>query len=116
MPEEKSITDRIDDMGPMMRESRKIVDDLLEPKAWIFWTDFLICLSITYGCILFLFQIEEQAYPKGLPDAWSQLVPAFIYEIGSRPWVLLVYLVAGFGLHRLANFIHEVAHLNARNG
>ena len=116
MPEEKSITDRIDDMGPMMRESRKIVHDLLEPKAWIFWTDFLICLSITYGCILFLFQIEEQVYPKGLPDTWSQLVPAFIYEIGSRPWVLLVYLVAGFGLHRLANFIHEVAHLNARNG
>jgi fatty acid desaturase len=27
---------------------------------------------------------------------------------------MIAYLVAGFGLHRLSNFIHEIAHLNAK--
>ncbi|MDG2206299.1 MAG: fatty acid desaturase [Pirellulales bacterium] len=113
-------------MGPMMRESRKIVADLLEPKAWIFWVDFLVCLVVTYSCVLFLFSLESEValqpgmagYKQGVIEAgkwWQAVVPAFIVAIGSNPWVLLVYIVAGFGLHRLANFIHEVAHLNARN-
>lgn len=113
VPEDRTITDCQDATGQMMRDSRKIVADLLQPKAWIFWTDFLTTLTITYGCVFFLFFQEKVAeYPYGWPNESSEWLPAFVW---GPWWMLGIYVVAGFGIHRLANFIHEVAHLNARN-
>ena len=101
-----------DDSFPI-GEARKIVANLFKPKPWIYWTDFLVTLVITYSCILFLFYQENLLdYSKGWPGEWWQLMPAFFWG-GWR--AILCYVVAGFGLHRLANFIHEVAHLNAKN-
>jgi fatty acid desaturase len=108
-----------DDSFPI-GDARKIVGDLLEPKAWIYWTDFLVVLVITYSCIFFLFSQENgqsvlnvsgENYAKGLPATASELIPAFVFT----PWGILCYILAGLGLHRLGNFIHEAAHLNGRN-
>jgi len=91
-------------------DARKIVADLLKPKAWIYWTDTLITLTITYSCILFVFHQETaMGYAKGMPTDSAQYIPAFLFS-----WqAILCYVVAGFGLHRVTNMIHEVAHLNA---
>ena len=75
-------------------EARKIVADLLKPKAWIYWTDTLITLTITYGCIFFIFHQETvMEYDKGIPTDPSQYIPAFFFFLagysllcGSRFW------------------------------
>ena len=75
--------------------TRAIVKDLFRPNPWIYWTDFLITLTIAYAaaCVFFL-------APSWAP-AWS--LTQFVS-----------FFVAGFALHRLSNFIHDVAHLNSK--
>lgn len=72
-------------------ESRAIVADLFEPSARIYWADLLITIGIAYGCASVYF-----------------LSPLFSAQ------QIICYFVAGFALHRISNFIHEVAHLNAK--
>lgn len=72
-------------------ESRAIVEDLLEPNGRIYWTDFLITITIAYSCC-------------GI----------FMLSPWLSPQQLIAYVIAGFALHRLSNFIHEIAHLNAK--
>lgn len=67
--------------------ARAIVQDLFAPNPWIYWADLLVSLTVAYGCALTFFQ-----------------APMF----SAQQIVCLV--VAGFGLHRVANFIHELAH------
>ncbi|NIP86095.1 MAG: fatty acid desaturase [Planctomycetales bacterium] len=74
-----------------LAEMRRIVHDLFQPDPRFYWTDFLITLTIAY-------------------------VSAGIYFLSPlfSPQQIGGLVVAGFALHRLANYIHEVAHLHAK--
>ncbi|MEK6248292.1 MAG: hypothetical protein N2C12_08940, partial [Planctomycetales bacterium] len=67
-------------------EAREIVKDLMAPNPRIYWADFLVTITIAFG--------SAGVYMLMFP-AWESIVAFF---------------VAGFALHRLANFMHEVAH------
>lgn len=65
-----------------------IIRDLFEHRALIYWTDFLLSLTVAYGAVaLYL---------------WS---PAF------SPGGLAAFTVAAFALFRSGVFIHEIVHL-----
>lgn len=72
-------------------EAREITRGLFVPNPIIYWADLLISLSIAYGfATIYIF------------------APSFsAHQIGAL-------FVSGFALHRVANFIHEVAHLNSK--
>lgn len=72
-------------------EARAIVQDLLKPKAAIYWADFLVTITIAFGA-------------------------AGIYLTSPlfSPQQIICFFIAGFGLHRLSNYIHEIAHLNSK--
>ncbi len=69
-------------------EMRRQVRDLFEPKPWLYWTDFLLHISLTWF--------------------------AFTVTVLAAPWSLLqatAYVVSAFALYRCVIFIHELAHL-----
>ncbi|HET6879324.1 MAG TPA: fatty acid desaturase [Pirellulales bacterium] len=70
-----------------IREARSIVRDLFEPKAAIYWTDFLLSLGIGVACFF-----------------GSRQLPLF------SPQQLLLALVACLAYYRAALFIHELIH------
>ncbi|NIL96336.1 MAG: fatty acid desaturase [Planctomycetales bacterium] len=70
---------------------RQIVHDLFQPNPLFYWADFLLTVTVAYGCAGIYF-----------------LSPLF-----SAQQILCLF-VAGFALHRLANFIHEIAHLHSK--
>ncbi|HWB01135.1 MAG TPA: fatty acid desaturase [Pirellulales bacterium] len=70
-----------------VRQCREIVDDLFEPSATIYWTDFLCSVSLAWICFV------------GLRCSDSIAVQAISY-VGA---VLLFY--------RAGSFIHELVHL-----
>ena len=72
-------------------EARAFVRDLFVPNPIIYWADLLISLSVAYGCAAVYF-----------------VSPNF-----SAQQVLALF-VSGFALHRVANYIHEIAHLNSK--
>jgi len=72
-------------------EARALVSDLFQPSAAIYWTDFLVSLTIGYGAAAVYFLAPL--------FSWQQLVCMF---------------VAAFALHRVANFMHEIAHLRSK--
>lgn len=88
--ESTRMTDEKNDSYPIA-QSRAIVADLFKPDARVYWTDFLITITIAYSCASVFF-----------------LSPLFSAQ------QIICFFVAGFALHRLSNFIHEVAHLNAK--
>jgi len=69
-------------------EARRLVDDLFEPKGWIYWPDFLLSAGL----------------------GWSAFTLAIILPAPSWQWTLAI-LVSGFGLFRAVIFIHELTHL-----
>ncbi len=69
-------------------DMRRRVRDLFEPKPWLYWTDFLFHITLTWVA----FAITVQA------ALWS-------------PLQVLAYLVSVFALYRSVIFIHELAHL-----
>jgi fatty acid desaturase len=70
------------------REARQIIQDLFRHNALIYWTDFLLSLSIAYGAVaLYLTR------------------PAF------SPLYLAAFAVAAFALFRCGVFIHEIVHM-----
>lgn len=71
-----------------MIEAKKIVEDLFEPSAAIYWSDLL------FNALL----------------GWSAFVAALFYPNFSATQVLLA-LVAVFCLYRAVIFIHELTHL-----
>lgn len=74
-----------------LARSRALVHDLFTPNPLIYWADLLVTVTITYACAgVYL------------------LSPLF------TPHSIVCMIVAGLGLHRLANFIHEIAHLNSK--
>ncbi len=74
-----------------LAQARTLVNDLFEHRAWIYWTDFLLSLSVAYGAVaLYLFS------------------PTF-----SAPY-LIGFTVAAFALYRCGVFIHEIAHMTGK--
>jgi fatty acid desaturase len=68
-------------------QAREIVKDLLIPRHWIYWTDFLFHMAL----------------------GWS----AFVATLKAPPlslWQLLFYLITALALYRAAIFTHELAH------
>ncbi len=67
--------------------AREIVKDLLIPRPWIYWTDFLC--HVTLGWAAFVATVKAP--------------PGSLWQLGS-------YLVAALALYRAAIFTHELAH------
>ncbi len=76
------------DEAHLVREAREIVGDLFEPKAGIYWADFLTTTFVAY--------IAAAAY------LWA---PAL------SPLSVIGFIVAGLGLFRSGVFIHEIVHM-----
>ena len=72
-------------------DARAIVHDLFKPNLWIYWGDFLISLTIAYGCAIAYFN-------------------ASLFS----PQQIICFVVSGFALHRVTNYIHEVSHLRSK--
>ena len=80
-----------------IREARQLVGDLLVPKEWIYWTDFLVSTVVGYG-------------------SGSIYLTAFVTDPETNTWTPfrwyhgLAFLVAGFALYRVALMMHEIVH------
>lgn len=72
-----------------IREAREIVKDLFRPRPWIYWTDFL--LSLTIGSVCF-----------GL--ARKVATPLSLFQAA-------LFVVSCIAYYRAASFIHELMHL-----
>jgi len=74
--------------GLDLRQAREIIGDLFRHNATIYWTDFLLTMSVAYGAVaLFLTR-----------PAFSALYVA-------------AFIVAAFALFRCGVFIHEIVHM-----
>ncbi len=69
---------------------RPFVEDLFQPKPWVYWTDFLLTITLAYSA--------SGVYLTS--------------PIGSARWLLFLPVSAVL-LYRLAMFIHEVVHLKS---
>ena len=70
-----------------INQARGLVRDLLGPRPWIYWTDFLVSLTIGYGCAV-----------------------VYLLMPGLTPLRLACFVVAGLALYRVSSFMHEVVH------
>lgn len=71
-----------------LADARRIVRDLFEPKAWLYWTDFLF--HVTLG--------------------WA----AFAATLRAAPWSPMqvpLYVICVLAMYRAVIFIHELSHL-----
>ncbi len=68
-------------------EAKRLVQDLLTPKPLLYWIDFLMTVSIGYGCA-----------------AVYLTAPAF------SPMQIIAFLLSGPALFRAGIFIHEIVH------
>jgi fatty acid desaturase len=71
-----------------LREAREIIGDLFRHNALIYWTDFLLTMSIAYGAV-----------------ALYLSSPAF------SALYIAAFIVAAFALFRCGVFIHEIVHM-----
>ena len=71
-----------------LAQARTLVKDLFEHSPWIYWTDFLLSLSVAYGAV-----------------ALYLSSPTF-----SAP-CLIGFTIAAFAMFRCGVFIHEIAHM-----
>jgi len=71
-----------------LREAREIIGDLFRHDALVYWTDFLLTTSISYGAVVLYLSS-----------------PAF------SPLYIAAFVIAAFGLFRCGVFIHEIVHL-----
>jgi fatty acid desaturase len=73
-----------------LAQGRGMVADLFEPRPWIYWTDFLVSVSVGYACAgVYL------------------TAPAF------SPQQIICFLVAGALLYRVGCFMHEIVHFRS---
>jgi fatty acid desaturase len=73
----------------LLRETRKIIADLFDPKPWVYWTDLLLVSVAGWTCFVF------SAY---LP--WS------------HPIGLLALAAGGLALYRELGFNHDLSHIH----
>lgn len=81
-----------------LAESRNLVRDLFEPKPWIYWTDFLVSITIGhvfYGLVRGVFAIPS-------------LPPAAQYAISA-----MAFIVSSLAYYRAVMFTHELVHLRS---
>jgi fatty acid desaturase len=69
------------------KQARSIVADLFERKAWIYWTDFLVSVTIGYGSA------------------------TIFMEAKRLPVQIIAYLLAVAALYRVSLFMHEISHM-----
>ncbi|HMP77933.1 MAG TPA: fatty acid desaturase [Pirellulaceae bacterium] len=74
------------------KEARRLVQDLFQPKPWVYWTDFLVTMVVAYSAAISFIKIPNQPVPLAVG----------------------LYLIAIVGLYRLSLFIHEISHLGKR--
>lgn len=66
---------------------KRLVNDCFQPNPWIYWSDFLLSVTIGYGSFL--------------ATEWFS---------GNAPLQLLFFCVSVFALYRATLFIHELTH------
>ncbi|TWU51775.1 fatty acid desaturase family protein [Rubripirellula reticaptiva] len=76
---------------PISVSSRKIVADLFDHNAAIYWTDFLFSLAVAYGAAAVYFSASMLSATQ-----------------------IISFLIAGCGLYRVASFMHEIVHFRSR--
>jgi fatty acid desaturase len=67
--------------------ARGLVQDLFQPRPWIYWSDFLVSLTIGYGCAV----------------AYLDMQGLTLVRIGC-------FVMAGLALFRVSSFMHEIVH------
>src|SRR5262245_52207709 len=74
-----------------LRDTKELIQDLFAPKPLLYWTDFLITVSVAYGFA-----------------AMCMMAPPFsLIQITT-------FLVSGAALFRVGTFIHEIVHMSGR--
>ena len=71
-----------------MAEAKRIVQDLFEPKPWIYWIDFLFSALLGWSC--FVLAINLSAFSFFQIAAWC---------------------ISSLALYRSVIFVHELTHL-----
>jgi hypothetical protein len=85
-----------------LSQARTIVGEFFVPKAWIYWSDFL--LSWTVGIVCFtLFEMADKVVVHQL-----QLSPIWCWPL----WIT-TFLVSSLLFYRCVLFIHELMHLRS---
>jgi len=74
-------------LGISMSQGRRLMDDLRQPRAWIYWADFLVSVAIGYGAFAI--------FPEHNP--WS-------------PAAAICVVVSGLAFYRGVVFVHELVH------
>jgi fatty acid desaturase len=76
-----------------VQQARDLIKDLFPHKAWIYWTDFLLTITVGYSA--------AYIYLNHPAPVWS--------------WERLTcYFVAGFALFRAGSWIHEIVHFRGK--
>lgn len=73
-----------------LAQTRKIIQDLFQHRAWVYWTDFLLSMSVAYGA-----------------------VAVYLTSTPFSPSYVISFVVAAFALFRCGVFIHEIVHMPA---
>ncbi len=71
-----------------LAQTRKIIQDLFEHRAAVYWTDFLVSTSLAYAA-----------------------VAVYLTSAPFSPRCFIAFVVAAFALFRCGVFIHEIVHL-----
>jgi len=66
---------------------RRTVADLFETKAWIYWLDMIVCMSIGYPAAIYFLGADA--------GSWQQVV---------------FFIISGLAFYRLGTFMHEIVH------
>jgi fatty acid desaturase len=74
-----------------IRETKELIQDLFVPKPFLYWTDFLITVSVAYG----------------FAAMYSVAPPFSLIQVTT-------FLVSGAALFRVGTFIHEIVHMTGR--
>lgn len=72
-------------------DARPIVGDLFEHNPSIYWVDFLVSITLGYGCAITYFNPEV-----------------------SLPLRVVCFIICGFALYRVALQMHEIVHMSGR--
>ncbi|MEO2048986.1 MAG: fatty acid desaturase [Pirellulales bacterium] len=85
-----------------LSQARTIVGEFFAPKAWIYWTDFLLSWTVGIACFA-IFEMADKVVVHQF-----QLSPVWCWPV----WIA-TFLVSSFLFYRCALFIHELMHLRS---
>lgn len=85
-----------------LSEARTIVGEFFTPKAWIYWTDFLLSWTVGVACF-FLFEFADEIVVEQFQWAPVWRWPVWIFS----------FVTSSLLLYRSVLFIHELMHLRA---